>query len=287
MNKYSDYDLEPIWQAILDVYQEVERVCTAHQLRFYAGFGTALGALRHQGFIPWDDDFDLVMPLSDYRRFLEIAEVELPSHLCLITPANTPEIATHSYSKVLDVRFERTDELSRRTGHPLPDGINIDIFPLSGAPRVSFAERFRRVLLRMRRNYIMKAACPTLKSRIARILGAMLTPVFPHYRTPADVWALDEQMLSQYPFDESEYVGHYIPPHFVVAESCPRSVFDKARRVPFQGRSVLVPVGVEEMLASCYGDFMELPPEEKRCLGHAQRTPHPWKYGPTGSKVTR
>lgn len=127
----------------------------------------------------------------------------------------------------------------------------------------------------------MKAGCPTLKSRVARLLGKMLFPIFPHYRTIEDVWALDWCLASEIPFDEAEYVGHYVPPRFTVPEFYPRRVFDGARNVPFQGRTVQVPTGVEEMLAGCYGDFMRLPPVGQRRLKHAQSEPHPWKYGPT------
>ena len=84
------YNLAPVWKVVLDIYREFAAICQRHSLRHYAAFGTALGAVRHKGFIPWDDDFDVMMPRPDYERLIEIAPSELPAHLQFLSKKTTP-----------------------------------------------------------------------------------------------------------------------------------------------------------------------------------------------------
>ena len=77
-------NLKPVWSAILEVYDQYALVCNRFGLRHWVAYGTLLGAVRHKGFIPWDDDFDVFMPREDYERFLSIADTELPEYLKIV-----------------------------------------------------------------------------------------------------------------------------------------------------------------------------------------------------------
>ena len=76
-----DYGLRPLWDALYEIYEEFAKICDKHGLRYYAFAGTLLGAIRHNGFIPWDDDLDVAMPRPDYEKFIQISKTELPRHL--------------------------------------------------------------------------------------------------------------------------------------------------------------------------------------------------------------
>lgn len=111
------------------MYKEIEQVCNRHNLRMCAGYGTVLGAIRHQGFIPWDDDMDLLMPREDYDKFIQLYADELPKSLKIFAP-NSKNGPITRFAKVVDTetRFlapgEHDDESS---------GIFIDIFPVENS----------------------------------------------------------------------------------------------------------------------------------------------------------
>lgn len=111
------------------MYKEIEKVCNRHNLRMCTGYGTVLGALRHQGFIPWDDDMDLLMPREDYDKFINEYADELPENFRIYAP-NSKNGPITRFAKVVDIN---TRFLGPGTSDTESHGIFIDIFPLEGA----------------------------------------------------------------------------------------------------------------------------------------------------------
>lgn len=114
---------------MLDVFKEI---CEKYELKYFLVYGTLLGAVRHGGAIPWDDDVDVAMPMRDYKRFVRIAPAELPEFLMLQTPKRCPGVFAY-FAKIRDRRTYIIE------GHSLaqhPSGIFIDIFPFERIPRL-------------------------------------------------------------------------------------------------------------------------------------------------------
>ena len=118
------------WAAQLEVLDRVDRICRKHGIRYFAFWGTLLGAVRHQGFIPWDDDIDIGMPRDDYEKFITYARKELQSPYELKT-FDTDENYQQYIIRIINnqVEISRNDALTNRN-----DNIWIDIFPLDGMP---------------------------------------------------------------------------------------------------------------------------------------------------------
>ena len=122
---------EKVWKIELDILMELDRICRKYDLRYFLDSGTLLGAVRHKGFIPWDDDIDLTMPRKDYDRLIEIASQELKS------PYYLQHITTDPKYPGLHVKIRNTDTTAIIKSWLFTDvnqGIFIDIFPLEGLP---------------------------------------------------------------------------------------------------------------------------------------------------------
>ena len=273
-------NLLPLWNAILEIYAEVERICKANGIRFYAGYGTVLGAVRHHGFIPWDDDFDLIMPFEDYQKFIAIAPKALPKHLALITSDNTPGFPFNSI-KVSNLRRDEVDRVSAETGHPLAGGINIDIFPISGVPNKSVGTRLVQSALRCLRNYRLGTERPTWKSKAAALVGLILSMIVPGFRTKQDFDSYTESVQRRIPFDVAENIGLFDINVMYHKEIAPGQCFRTVTQMPFQGIQLPVPGDWDCYLKCQYGDYMTPVRPTVYEYSHGRTRPQAWKYGPT------
>ena len=106
------FGLQQVWDGVFNVYKEFAKICEEHKLRYYVSDGCALGAVRHGGFIPWDDDLDVSMPRADYEEFLLIAESKLPPHLKIVTWRNTSQYNA-LFAKIQDSREQFVREVEQ------------------------------------------------------------------------------------------------------------------------------------------------------------------------------
>lgn len=274
--------LKPAWDAILEVYKPFAEICARHDLRMWVGYGTAIGTVRHKGFIPWDDDFDVVMPRPDYERFIDEFAKELPAHLKLVTQANTPEF-TLPFAKIMDSRRDVVEAVEKTLGRVMPQGVYIDIFPLDGfdAKKSRLASRFWTLVLKFRRAWLCRKLYPKHPHNKYLFSLGFLSGVFtPLVHTKAQFDRYYHRLATQVPFDGSEYCAYYEATY-----NAPRAFltrcFEGTVKMPFDDLEVPMPSGYHELLTREYGDYMTPPPPEKRVSNHQDSLVAQWKYGPT------
>ena len=278
------FHLAPLWEALLAIYNDIAKVCERHGLRYYAADGTALGAMRHDGFIPWDDDFDIFMPRPDYEEFKKLAVVELPEHLKFVCHGNTPEFKL-LFGKVQDCRRDKIETIERETGRCLSNGLFVDIFPLDGFPSSMLA----RIVLRIRssmavqhsvfKNYRLRELPITGKIRWG--LGCLLSPLYILCGHKDSLLCLEE-IYKRSPYVQAQLVSSY---------DCTLSVFRKRPLSKdvfgcgvlhvFCNQTIKVPTDCEKFLENEYGEWRRLPPEECRHPTHVYAERVPWWLGPT------
>lgn len=139
MTQTSDQLQQQIWATEQEILDVIHQVCTEHGLRYSLAYGTLLGAVRHKGFIPWDDDIDLMMPREDYEKLLVIWNQSAPKGYILQNTRTDPDF-TQNFTKIRKDHTTFLQGESEREKH-YHKGIFVDIFPAIGSPPASWGKR--------------------------------------------------------------------------------------------------------------------------------------------------
>lgn len=258
----------------LEVFKAVHDLCIENSLRYFAISGTAIGAVRHKGFIPWDDDIDIAMPRKDYEQFCQLAH-RLPSHL------RFADYVSDSSSHLLVGRvYDETTTLVGPWAVNNPDeytGVVVDIMPLDGVPTRVLAYRWHRWVSNMLYTlcYLsLYSSLNTQKVFYKRIIFKIFSGVA---RTILNPQTLKQRLINRnkrYPFDSSEYLARTwaFAAHdgMRAASRYYQSDFAEHVDVSFEDTVMRLPKGYDRYLSSLYPNYMQLPPEDKRVPGHGK-----------------
>lgn len=262
---------------ILNVLQEVVRVLDELNITYYMQGGTMLGAIRHGGFIPWDDDVDLGIPRADYDRLLKEVSARLPENLELRTYDD--ETDHHYYfARIVDKRYQirRMGSLEERL-----ENIWVDLFPLDGMPN-GFAERqwhkLRLLLTRLKFHLscfekvnLKRPGRPLVERVIIKI--AMITRVGKWWNTRKQLDIMD-RLLKKYPPEKSNYLVNFTgQTSYRFNEMFKKEVYGSGKLYPFESLSIMGPEQYDPYLKSLYGDYMTPPRVEDRNAHAAELVP--------------
>ncbi|MBQ8371404.1 MAG: LicD family protein [Clostridia bacterium] len=246
----------------LDVLLNVASFCEKYNLTYYLAYGTLIGAVRHKGFIPWDDDIDIMMPRDDYNQLIAIFNQEM---------ANTPYVAVDPWGEGAAQPFLKIGNKNTMKVEPEYEYkgamIDIDVFPIDGMP--DDEEEYDRWYDKMKRLYTAH-----FYQRLKKKNKKFNIRIFAK-KILWGCWLSSKRFLKKtkkehgkYPYHSSRYVG--------VLESCWNSKknrvlkesFEGTAEVEFEGYCLKAPSGYHEILTNIYGDYMKLPPIENQVAEH-------------------
>lgn len=259
-------DIKHLQACELIIAEEIKRICEKHSIKYFLLAGSMLGAIRHKGFIPWDDDMDFGMLRSDYEQFCEVCQDDLNPQFELVnwnTDANYP----FSYGKIVlkktHIKERFAPEMKRN------DGIFVDIFPFDRVPmRDIDQERQKRKLYLYRRILWVKKGygrCIVkqgLKQRIKYDGSRIVFSILPYKSIKRKLF----ETQTRYNGDESDFVVMDSP--YSYQKSMMRKEWlNHICYYDFDGHKFPGICDYDAYLKNIYGDYMKLPPEDKRC-GH-------------------
>lgn len=244
----------------MDLFLCFEETCKKLELNYFLVCGSALGAARHGGFIPWDDDFDVGMYREDYNKFLELAPGILPEGVFLQNYKTDPQFP-YVFAKLRNsnTTFIQTVLSDLDINH----GIYIDIFPLDGYP-TSPSEQQK--LARKKKQYIRRTNCAlhmpsnlSLKGRLSLAYFKMLG----YHKRTAKTLAKYESLISRYSVADAELVCSH-GTWYGERDYIRKEYYGKGTDAEYEGVTVRVPEKLDAYLSSLYGDWRTPPPPEKQ-----------------------
>lgn len=260
-------EIKKLWALQIDMLQQVRKICERHGLTFFAAYGTALGAVRHHGFIPWDDDVDIALKRADYNKFVKYAQKELKEPYFLQLPS-TDEYYFRPYASL---RNSNATCIAKGDGAlKCNNGAIIHIFPLDGYTeskelrRFIKIERFKNIVAvnsyhyRGRKNHVVIRHLLKLITPLV-IRGGLKKHFLRHEAACTKISSKEHEMLGiQYAHFGSD----------ISKSMYKKELFDSVVWVPFEYAQIPIPAGYDEFLRRTYGDYMQLPKPEDRIYKH-------------------
>lgn len=262
-------NIDEIKQYSFEVLCVIRDICEKHDIRYSLTGGTLIGAVRHKGFIPWDDDIDIMMPRADYDRFISIVKQMKDLPVRILAEEICPDDYYYAWAKACHKKTELIEKDVEQTNAKL--GVYVDIFPVDGMGYKYNSAKIRTMIFQFihglklssnwtkyHRSKLRKWYYEPLRYvcyLVSKILGKKL------------INRVLDRFVRKIPFEKSEYAGR-LTGDFGSKEIMKKELFDKYIKLEFEGQLFNAIEDYDTFLTSLYGDYMKLPPEEARISHH-------------------
>ncbi|MCK6127996.1 LicD family protein [Streptococcus halitosis] len=245
----------------LDILDFIDSFCKEHGINYCINYGTLIGAIRHKGFIPWDDDIDLSMTRENYEKFIQLFS-EKQSRYKLLS-LETDDQYFNNFIKIVDPTTKIIDTRNTKT---YDSGVFIDIFPMDTFNDTKVVdvcyklESFKLLSFSKYKNIVYGDS--KLKDLIRTLFWLLLRPVSPRFFANQI-----EKQIQRYRVENGKYIA-FIPSKAKEKEIFPRDMFDEPIETPFEHLVLPAPKHFDTVLKQFYDDYMTVPPKEKQIYIH-------------------
>ncbi len=262
MQEYDQALLKRVQKVDLEMAKYFVRFCQENGLLCYFCGGGCIGAVRHHGFIPWDDDLDFFMPRKDYERLKTLWKDDGRYALRYPTAEN------QDHNMFMTVRDRQTTMIKpTQQDLDIVHGIALDVFPLDGYPN-SALQRAAQVFWGLTYQLFCAQVVPENHGRLVTAFGKLLLAIVRRPAARYRIWKHAEARMSRYPISQCEAITEICAgPHYM-RNRYPKEIFADALFLDFEDTKMPVPVGYDRYLRIAFGDYMQLPPREKQVPAH-------------------
>lgn len=259
-------EIKRAWAAELEVLSEIDKICKKHNIQYFADWGTLLATVRHEGFIPWDDDLDIVMKREDYRHFMEIAQTELPEGFSAYNFRNHDNLWLF-LGRVVGKRRICFEEEHLERFHQFPYIAGVDIFVLDYVSRDKEAERKRDELAlhtiaaadMIGEGKMRPEAMEQVLKNLEQICKIQIPRNLSTTEMRRELYGVVELLFGWFKEEEADELTQLFPfglkpDGFRISKKC----YEQALELPYENTRIPVPVQYCEMLERKYGDYMRL-----------------------------
>lgn len=273
-NETKTYDLSKVHEVNLKLLKEIDRICRKYKIKYALDSGTLLGAIRHGGFIPWDDDVDVVMTRKNYEMFVKVVRRELPDGMTFVEP-NEYHGGEAFFDFVPRILYDKSQKFAESEKMSFYDDkisrLWVDIFILDALPDGKIMKPLTKlmycVVYGLALGHRYKIVYSDYKGMMKLFVGVLsnvgkLVP-FP---VTWKMWNTLNKMNMKKKTSGYFYTN-YAPNWYYVEMK--REWSDQVKTVPFENTELCIPEGWEHCLTQLYGDYMKLPPKEKQIPEHS------------------
>ena len=259
--KISKEDTRKIQMVGLQILLFFNEFCQKHELKWFFCGGCCIGTVRNQGFIPWDDDVDVFMPRQDYEKLKEFwintneYSIQYPTKE---KKTENPFVTIHDNRTTFIKSYQKNLDINH--------GIAIDVFPIDGCPQ-GWKRKTQKIWALLYSLYVVGKA-PKKHGKMIEIIGEMMLALVPVQGWRDSVWRFCERKMSQYSISSCQYITELCAgPHYMQNEY-PKCCFEEPVQMEFEGYMLNMPSDYDTYLKMAFGNYRQLPPEEKRICHH-------------------
>ncbi len=247
-------ELRRLQLKMLDIVKDIDKLCKENDIQYYIFYGSALGAVRHKGFIPWDDDFDIAMTYDNYQKFIKVAEEKLDKSKYFVqTPGKEKEYYLQ-FTKIRDISTTLIEDFNKDKN--VVRSVFVDVFPLVGAPTSKvgwfFFKLDRAFVLSCDNNIIRNKALYSFFKVILKIFGK--EKIIKYFG----------KKCTKYDVNKSEQVVSFADTWSLEKSTYFKKALGKPTYVEFEDTTLPIPEDYDSILKTIYGNYMQIPSKEER-----------------------
>lgn len=247
---------------ILDIVKDIDKLCRDNNIEYYILYGSALGAIRHKGFIPWDDDFDIGMTYDNYIKFLELCEQKLDKDKYYIQTYDKESNYYLSFAKVRDITTTLIEEGNKDVD--MIKGVYVDVFPLVGVPN----NKIKEGILKINRAFMLSANKNVINNKILKKIFNVILKVFGRER----ILKYTEKECFKYSCSDCDHWVSIADGDGFNQNKMRKEIYGKPKYVDFEDTKLPLPQDADNYLRNIYGDYMKIP--SKKQIKEKEHTPY-------------
>lgn len=240
---------------LFEIFLYFKKICEENNLTYWCGGGTMLGAVRHGGFIPWDDDLDVFMPRKDYEKLYQIWDKVADSSRYVLVRTDSEHNYHHTAMNLVDVT---TTYINRHSeNEDIYHGCYIDVIPFEGCPDSKIGRAFQ-IYHSIMYDIFNVQRLPDNQGRLLRIPTKLALDLIKNPQKRYKIWSKHQEKMIRNDFFTSKYVKETVSSFKGLFRTYPREMFNTID-IQFEGINVKIPAGYDEYMKRIYGDYMKIP----------------------------
>ena len=247
---------------VLEIAKNIDEICKKNNIDYYIIYGSALGAVRHKGFIPWDDDFDIGMTYENYQKFIKICEKELDKNKYFLQTPETEEKYYLSFAKLRDITTTLVEEANK--DKEITYGVYVDIFPLVGVPK----NKIRRKILEINRAFAISANTNIINNKYLYTIFKIILKIVGKEK----LLNICRKNCVKYSCNDHEDWCSIFDGDSIKSNMTTKEIMGTPTRVPFEDTYLPIPEKYDEYLRNIYNDYMKIP--SKKEIKQREHTPY-------------
>ena len=238
---------------ILEIVKDVDAVCKKNNITYYLAYGSCLGAVRHNGFIPWDDDFDIILKYDDYIKFIKACQKDLDSKKYFVQTLETDPNYYLSFTKIRNIQTTLIEESNKTMN--MVNGIYIDVFPLVGYPK----GKFKRFMFNINRAFVLSSNINVINNKFLYFIFKFILKIF----GKKNIINHCTKQCTKYKCNDCEDLISVFDGDGVQIGLTSNKILGQPQFVKFEDIELPIPENYDPYLKNLYGDYMKIPSQDQ------------------------